>query len=123
MTEWHVPSQELLKESVPIGRMWSLLLILALICLHRCSGMLWRCGTTGQLWLFDGYGAPTSVAHALKCRKGGLVIRRHNEVRDALGEMMAMAFGNQTVKEPVVQEADPASSEEGLVADLAVRGL
>ena len=62
----------------------------------------------------DGCGAPTSVAHALKCRKGGLVIRRHNEVRDALGEMMAMAFGNQIVKEPIVRDADPERSEEGL---------
>ena len=51
------------------------------------------------------------------------MIRRHNEVRDALGEMMAMAFGNQIVKEPIVREADPERSEEGLVADLAVRRL
>ena len=71
----------------------------------------------------DGCGAPTSVAHALSCRKGGLVIRRHNEVRDALGEMMAMAFGQQIVKEPIVKEADPECGEGGLVADLAVRGL
>ncbi len=34
-----------------------------------------------------------------------------------------MAFGSHVLKEPVVQEADPASSVEGLVADLAVRGL
>ena len=34
-----------------------------------------------------------------------------------------MAFGNQIVKEPIVREADPERSEEGLVADLAVRGL
>ena len=45
----------------------------------------------------DGCGAPTSVDHALNCRNGGLVIRRHNEVRDALGEMLAMAFGSQVI--------------------------
>ena len=71
----------------------------------------------------DGCGAVTSVAHALSCRKGGLVIRRHNEVRDALGELMAMAFGNCVVREPVVREADPENDVEGLVADLATRGL
>ena len=46
--------------------------------------------------------APSSVAHALSCRKGGLVIRRHNEVRDALGEVMAMAFWKQVMKEHVL---------------------
>ena len=72
--------------------------------------------------LCDGCGAPFSVAHGLCCRKGRLMIRRHNEVRDALGEILAMAFGNQVVKEPVICEADPENSVGKLVADLAVRG-
>ena len=33
----------------------------------------------------DGCGAPTCLEHALDCRKGGLIIQRHNEVRDSLG--------------------------------------
>ena len=37
--------------------------------------------------------APTSVVNALSCKKGGLVIKRHNEVRDSLGY-------NNVVKEP-----------------------
>lgn len=35
--------------------------------------------------LCDGCGGELSVQHALDCRKGGLVIHRHNEIRDSLG--------------------------------------
>ena len=82
--------------------------------------MRWRSGITDQLWLsllcvMDVVLLPVSLAHALKCRKGGLVII--GGTFNALGEMMAMAFGNQIVKEPIVREADPESSEgAGLVA-------
>ena len=48
--------------------------------------------------------SPTDVNHALNCRKGGLVIRRHNKVRD-IGGLMAMGFGN-VAKEPIVREGD-----------------
>ncbi len=44
--------------------------------------------------LCDGCDAPTDVNHTLSCRKGGLIIRRHNEVRDALGDVMAMGYNN-----------------------------
>ena len=44
------------------------------------------CVTTCQSWMCDGCGEPTSMDHTLNCRKGGMVIRRLNEVRDALGE-------------------------------------
>lgn len=71
----------------------------------------------------DGCGEPTSVDHALNCRKGGLVIKRHNEVRDTLGELLALAFGNQIIKQPVIKEADPETNEQGLIADLAVIGV
>ena len=37
----------------------------------------------------DGCGAPFDLVHALDCRKGGLVIQRHNEVRDAFGDLGA----------------------------------
>ena len=39
----------------------------------------------------DGCGAPTSLEHALDCRKGGLIIQRHNEVRDSLDNVAALA--------------------------------
>eukprot|EP00731_Ephydatia_muelleri_P010942 Em0005g1528a len=34
----------------------------------------------------------TVLPHALDCRKGGLIIQRHNEVRDALGDLASIAF-------------------------------
>ncbi len=69
----------------------------------------------------DGCGEVSSVQHALDCRKGGLVIRRHNEIRDSLGDLCNMAFGN-AVREPVISEADGLGNAS-LVADLSVRGV
>ena len=71
----------------------------------------------------DGCGAAFSLDHGLNCAKGGNVIRRHNEVRDALGQLAALAYPHVTV-EPVVRE--PAAhnpTDTGLVCDLTVRGL
>ena len=70
--------------------------------------------------LCDGCDAPTDVNHALSCRKGGLIIRKHNEVHDALGDVMKMGYRN-VLREPIVRDGDVFT--EGLVADLAVRGL
>ena len=39
----------------------------------------------------DGCGSAFSLSHALDCRKGSLVTQRHNEVRDALGDLAALA--------------------------------
>ena len=58
-----------------------------------------------------------SLSHALSCLKGGLVIQRHNEIRDAFGDLAALAR-SQVKKEPVVKE--PSSSNLALIADLAV---
>ena len=51
----------------------------------------------------DGCGATLSLSHALSCRKRGLVIQRHNEIRDAFGDFAALVW-NQVKKEPVVKE-------------------
>ena len=40
----------------------------------------------------DGCGAPFSVDHALDCPFGGLVTRRHNEVRDAFGDLASLVW-------------------------------
>ena len=53
----------------------------------------------------DGCGAAFNLEHALDCRKGGLVIQRHNEIRDALGDLASIAFRN-VLKEPIVKEAN-----------------
>ena len=68
----------------------------------------------------DGCGDSFSVQHALDCKKGGLVIRRHNEIRDALGDVCALVFP-EVVREPVVKDVDDGFGS--LVADLGVRGL
>ena len=53
------------------------------------------------------------------CRKGGLIVQRHNEIRDAIGDLAALLWG-QVKREPVVSE----DNDDGiLVADLGVRGV
>ena len=68
----------------------------------------------------DGCGSPFDLSHALSCRKGGLVIRRHNEIRDTFGDLASLVWG-QVHREPVVREAD--TNRPALIADLAVRGV
>ena len=65
-------------------------------------------------------GVTLSLSHTLSCRKGGLVIQRHNEIRDTFGDLAALAW-SQVKKEPVVNK--PSSSNPALIADLAVRGV
>ena len=63
-----------------------------------------------------------STGHALDCRKGGLVIQRHNEIRDALGDLASIAY-KEVVREPVVREPNDREKVPALVADLSVRGV
>ena len=70
----------------------------------------------------DGCGAPFDLVHALDCKKEGLVTQHHNEVRDALGDIAALAF-KEVTREPVVREADETRGISALVADLGVRGI
>ena len=69
----------------------------------------------------DGCGAAFTTIHALDCRKGGLVSLRHNEICDLLCELSSIVWNN-VVREPVIQESSTTLSE-GLIADLAVRGV
>ena len=69
----------------------------------------------------DGCGAEFSIEHALDCRFGGLVSRCHNEIRDAIGDLASLVWGN-VVREPVVCDGS-TSSDGALVADLCVRGV
>ena len=41
----------------------------------------------------DGCGAEFTLQHALDCRKGGLIIQWHNEVRDAIGDLASLHLG------------------------------
>ena len=67
----------------------------------------------------DGCGASSSLDHFLICRKGGLIVQRHNEIRDAIGDLAALLWG-QVKREPVVSE----DGDDGtLVADLGIHGV
>ena len=72
--------------------------------------------------LCDGCGADFTLAHALSCRKGGLVIMRHNEVRDAIGDLASLVW-NKVRREPIIRDADYQSNRTALVADIGIRGV
>ena len=65
----------------------------------------------------DGCGDVFNLTHALDCRKGGLVTQRHNEVRDAIGDLASLVY-KEVMREPIVQEANDACGIPSLVADL-----
>ena len=50
----------------------------------------------------------------MDCKKGGLEIQRHNEVRDCLGDISSEVWPS-VIKEPIVREADPSSNDVGLI--------
>ena len=65
--------------------------------------------------------AEFSIEHALDCRFGGLVSRRHNEIRDVIGDLASLVWSD-VVSEPVF--CDKFTSSDGaLVADFCVRGI
>jgi hypothetical protein len=72
--------------------------------------------------LCDGCGEKFTLSHVLSCKKGGLIIQRHNEIRDALGDLTSLV-SKDVYREPVVREADDAQHVEALIADLGVRGF
>jgi hypothetical protein len=58
--------------------------------------------------------------HALNCKKGGMVIWRHNEVRDVFGDFAQQAWNNAE-KEPIIEEE--RDGRIALRADLLVFGV
>ena len=70
----------------------------------------------------DGCGESFSLQHGLDCPNGGLIIRRHNEIRDCLGDMVGMVWP-QVIKEPIVKEGDPGINDPGLHLDLGIHGV
>ena len=48
-------------------------------------------------------GSQFTTGHAFDCRKGGLVIQRHNEIRDALGDLASIAY-KEVLREPVIRD-------------------
>ena len=70
----------------------------------------------------DGCGSPSSLDHFLICRKGGLITQRHNEVRDAIGDLASLVWSS-VKHEPIVKNAHDGDSSEVLITDLCVRGV
>ena len=70
----------------------------------------------------DGCGVPFNLSHALSCRIAWLVIQRHNEVQDSLGDLSVLAW-NQVKREPIVREANPSDQTPALITDLPVWGV
>jgi hypothetical protein len=70
----------------------------------------------------DGCGDRFSLEHSLSCKKGGLIIQRHNEIRDAIGDLAELVW-HQVHREPVVREANDSNNIPALIADLGVRGV
>ena len=68
---------------------------------------------------YDGCGATSTLDHFLICRKGGLVVQRHNKIRDAIGDLAVLAWG-QVRHDTVVIEAGDQHSET-LIGHLCVR--
>ena len=52
----------------------------------------------------DGCGAKFSVEHALACKQGGLVVGRHDEIKDEIAELATMATSSNRVRdEPIIK--------------------
>jgi hypothetical protein len=60
------------------------------------------------------------LAHALNCKKGGMVTWRHNEVRDVFADFAHQAWNNAE-KEPIIEET--REGRIALRADLLVYGV
>ena len=51
----------------------------------------------------DGCSAPFSLHHGLNCKKGGLILHRHNELRDEVATLAAAAFAPSAIRtEPMI---------------------
>ncbi|CAB0015791.1 unnamed protein product [Nesidiocoris tenuis] len=68
----------------------------------------------------DGCSNQFDVSHALNCKKGGLVKRGHDYVRDETAALAAQAWGGVTF-EPLIREA--GANETALVGDIRIEGV
>jgi hypothetical protein len=62
----------------------------------------------------DGCDANFTLQHALSCKKGGLVIFRHNEIRDELTHLLGKALTPSAIRdEPLIQTCRNANGANG----------
>ena len=72
------------------------------------------------LALCDGCGAMFNLSYSLSCRKGGLIIKCHNEVRDTVGDLSGLVW-SLVNQETNVKEANLQNNIPALTADIFVR--
>uniref|UniRef100_A0A0G4HN89 Uncharacterized protein n=1 Tax=Chromera velia CCMP2878 TaxID=1169474 RepID=A0A0G4HN89_9ALVE len=72
----------------------------------------------------EGCGGRWGLQHALNCKRGGHVGRRHNEVNQAWCDLAELAFASAVGKgEPVVRAEGEVTGRPALYGDFLVRGL
>ncbi len=68
----------------------------------------------------DGCDAKFSIRHALECKVGGLIILRHNEVNDELGDLASKAMTPSAVRaEPLITKGSTADETTAPVASIS----
>ena len=70
----------------------------------------------------DGCWSSFALRHALACKKGGLLTLRHNEIRDAVGDLASLVW-KDVQREPNIKEYNPQDETPALIADLFCRGV
>ena len=74
---------------------------LSAIEFHDVLALRYRHLFLGMPSICDGCGEEFGIIHALDCKRAGVATLRHDEVRDALGGIVALAHNN-VVTEPVI---------------------
>ena len=67
----------------------------------------------------DGCGSNFDLSHALSSKKGGLVTRHHNTIRDAIANVSLLAW-NQIRIEPFVRETNSLDDLPALITDIGI---
>ena len=70
----------------------------------------------------DACQSPFTLRHALACKKSGLLTSRHNEIRDAVGDLASLVW-KDVQSEPVIREYNAQDETPALIADLFCRGV
>ena len=70
----------------------------------------------------DGCGDQFTIICAVDCWKGGLVIKDHNKVTDALGDITALEH-SEVLMESSVRQANDKNRTTALVVDLGYCGM
>ena len=77
----------------------------------------------------DGCGELTSLTHAMNCRRGGLIIQRHDAIKHEVGYLAESALSPSSVRdEPTINCSQETGTSEGGAdsgerGDLMIRGM